>query len=364
MTYQALVEDVHKNILLKRNVVGVGIGQKWTNGQNTKQDSLLVFVNKKIKESLLSPNDKIQKTINGYTVDVVGKSGDFSMLAYTQKVRPLKPGYSCGHLWVTAGTIGGFFKDKEGQIVMLSNNHVLAASNRGVKGNVALQPGIYDNANWQDNIVGNLKYYRPLVGPTETSFDPVKWTGILGYNLEDSAISVVKNPDQIITDYPVIGTPAGFRNDLNISEKVQKVGRTTEYTTGNVIATSAVVTVNYGSMNYLFKDQIITTGMAQGGDSGSVLFDMNKNMVGLLFAGSDSITIFNKIAYPKANYGLELISSKKIKETKSFSLSVNNIIQSTPYDETSLASAIEYAKNQSKNGKTVQIDISYKSEPA
>ena len=363
MTYKALVDDIHKDILTKRNVVGVGVGKKWTNGINTGQDSLVVFVTNKTSKSSLSPKDLVPKTINGHTVDVIGKSGVFSMFGLSQKVRPLKPGYSCGHLWVTAGTIGGFFKDREGQIVMLSNNHVLAASNRGTRGHVALQPGVYDNQNWQNNIVGHLKYYRPLIGKNGRSFDAVKWTEIAGYNLEDCAIATVENPDLISLDYPVIGRPAGFKNDINIGSKVQKVGRTTEYTTGNVIATDAVVTVQYGTTNYLFKDQIVTSGMAQGGDSGSILFDMDKNMVGLLFAGSDTVTIFNKIAYPRASFGLELIDSKQIKETKNLTVTVDGVIQPNKYDENTISSAIEYAKSLSRNDKTVQISLNYKSEP-
>jgi hypothetical protein len=363
MTYKTLVDDVHQDILAKRNVVGVGVGKKWINGVNTGQDSLVVFVTQKINKSSLSPKDLIPQTINGHSVDVVGKSGVFSMFSFSQKVRPLKPGYSCGHLWTTAGTIGGFFKDRDGQIVMLSNNHVLAASNRGVKGNVSLQPGIYDNQNWQNNVVGHLKWYRPLVGQTGKSFDAVKWTEISGYNLEDSAVASVDNPNSIILDYPTIGRPAGFKNDVSIGSKVQKVGRTTEYTTGNVIATDAIVTVQYGTANYIFKDQIVTSGMAQGGDSGSLLFDMDKNIIGLLFAGSDTVTIFNKIAYPRASFGLELIDSKQIKETKNFTMTVDGAVQSNQFDENTLASAIEYAKSLSRNGKVVQITANYRSEP-
>jgi len=36
--------------------------------------------------------------------------------------------------------------------------------------------------------------------------------------------------------------------------------------------------------------------MADGGDSGSALLDMDKNLVGLLFAGSSYITVHNNIA--------------------------------------------------------------------
>jgi hypothetical protein len=364
MTYQALAEDFHTDMLAKKNVVGVGVGKKWTNNKNTGKDSLLVFVKEKVNQSIINTKDLIPKTINGYTVDVVGKSGNFSMLSYTQKTRPLKPGYSCGHLWVTAGTIGGFFKDREGQIVMLSNNHVLACTNRGIRGHVSLQPGIYDDLNWQNNIVGNLKYHRPLVGPNGSSFDAVKWSTITGYNVEDSATALVSNPDMIDLSYPTIGYPVGFRDNVNINEQVQKVGRTTQYTTGNIIATNAIVAVQYGNQNFLFKDQIITSGMAQGGDSGSALFDMDRNIIGLLFAGSNTVTIYNKIAHPRATYGLEIINVNQIKETKSFSLTVDNIVQSTLYNESTLSDAIKYAQKLSRDGKTVQITVNYKSEPA
>ena len=35
--------------------------------------------------------------------------------------------------------------------------------------------------------------------------------------------------------------------------------------------------------------------MSQGGDSGSAVLDQNNHLVGLLFAGSDSSTIINRI---------------------------------------------------------------------
>jgi hypothetical protein len=35
--------------------------------------------------------------------------------------------------------------------------------------------------------------------------------------------------------------------------------------------------------------------MSEGGDSGSALLDTDNNLVGLLFAGSDTTTIFNRI---------------------------------------------------------------------
>jgi hypothetical protein len=35
--------------------------------------------------------------------------------------------------------------------------------------------------------------------------------------------------------------------------------------------------------------------MSQGGDSGAAILDMDRNVVGLLFAGSNAVTIFNPI---------------------------------------------------------------------
>jgi hypothetical protein len=53
--------------------------------------------------------------------------------------------------------------------------------------------------------------------------------------------------------------------------------------------------------------QIITTNMSAGGDSGSLLCDMNENAVGLLFAGSSSITIHNDIRYVQTLLGIRVV---------------------------------------------------------
>ncbi len=54
------------------------------------------------------------------------------------------------------------------------------------------------------------------------------------------------------------------------------------------------VKVNYGGNWAIFRDQIVvsTSGFSAGGDSGSAV-DKNGKFVGLLFAGSDTVTIVN-----------------------------------------------------------------------
>jgi hypothetical protein len=55
--------------------------------------------------------------------------------------------------------------------------------------------------------------------------------------------------------------------------------------------------VSYGSNQVAtFVDQLLAGGsMSQGGDSGSAVLSTNNRLIGLLFAGSTSTTIINRI---------------------------------------------------------------------
>ena len=56
---------------------------------------------------------------------------------------------------------------------------------------------------------------------------------------------------------------------VTMGETIHKIGRTTEYTSGQVVDDSAYGRVNYGGSNYVeFDDVILTTAMLEGGDSG------------------------------------------------------------------------------------------------
>jgi V8-like Glu-specific endopeptidase len=46
--------------------------------------------------------------------------------------------------------------------------------------------------------------------------------------------------------------------------------------------------------------------MSQGGDSGSAVLDNNNRLIGLLFAGSESSTIINRIEHVFSELGLTL----------------------------------------------------------
>ena len=78
---------------------------------------------------------------------------------------------------------------------------------------------------------------------------------------------------------------------------VRKSGRTTAFTSGAISVLDATVVIAYGpQLAATFENQIITTPMSLGGDSGSLLVANNTpQAVGLLFAGSDQATIHNPI---------------------------------------------------------------------
>jgi hypothetical protein len=95
-----------------------------------------------------------------------------------------------------------------------------------------------------------------------------------------------------------IGYTQGWRRKANVAvgTVVKKAGRTTNFTTGRITAINATVDVGYGGGRVArFVDQIITTNMSAGGDSGSLVLSMDNVAVGLLFAGSSVATIANQI---------------------------------------------------------------------
>jgi hypothetical protein len=302
--------NIHNHELLqKQGVCGTGVGHKLVNGKPTGDHAILVFVQKKFSESgvirKFSADELIPSEIDGIPTDVI-EVGRLRKQDFRSRVRPLKPGYSVGHGDITCGTIGGFFTDKDGDPVLLSNNHVLACENKAQAGDLIYQPGPTDMrvaktfTNW-----GNPVSSHPYVG-TLKSFAHLNGNG----NTHDSAImrihdSLIK-ANLIDALYPTINRPISDFGDPTINMPVQKCGRTTGYTTGRVIGLNATFTIEYDFGNATFSDCVVLTNMSQGGDSGSMILDMDTKAVALLFAGSKKVTIASPIRTVRDYYGLQL----------------------------------------------------------
>jgi hypothetical protein len=219
--------------------------------------------------------------------------------------RPVPIGVSTGHPSITAGTIGARVT-AGGQVFALSNNHVYAASNSASLGDPVIQPGSFDGGTVPNDVIGNLYAFAPIVMSTSAN------------NEIDAAIALT-TPDLVGTSTPPdgYGTPQSTTVQASLGMSVQKYGRTTGRTFGQVDAINATVNVCFASPcqrpgnTARFVNQIVITPgtFSAGGDSGSLIVNDNRNPVGLLFAGSTSHTIANPINAVLTYFGVQIDSS-------------------------------------------------------
>lgn len=311
-------EANEQELLALENVVGVAVSLKVTKGKPTDKRSLTVFVAAKKPKTQLPNEAVVPAEVEGVPTDVV-EVGHVRPLVFTARLRPALPGYSLGHHDITAGTFGCLVRDIRrcccelepecgchptreecrGDYLVLSNNHVLAASNQGRPGDLVLQPGPFDGGVFPADGIATLERFEPLV------------FGSAGYNLVDAAVARPTHSRNVTASIIGVVIPNGVGQAL-LGQQVVKAGRTTQVTTGVVIAVNATIVVGpYPGGFAQFRHQIVTTGMGAPGDSGSLLMDRDLNAVGLLFAGSAEITIFNHIADVEAALGVRPLAATR-----------------------------------------------------
>ncbi len=316
----AEVKRLHTSKLFgSKNVVACGVGFKETGGKLTDEPCIVVSVRKKLPKEQLTARDFIPQTLDAVKTDVQ-ESGVFRALqvgagpGLKGRYRPAMPGVSCGHVDVSAGTFGCLVRRGK-RVFILSNNHVLANVNKASKGDAIIQPGQYDGGTNGDRIAV-LEAWVPLQMGVQESTCPwaktlanvlnalakaVGSTSRLGTwqekpaeNLVDCAIARPLSADLVRPDILEIGAPQGVGVGV-LGMAVQKMGRTTGYTTGRITQVDVTVQVDYAGQMVTFVDQFMATGMSAGGDSGSAVLDMERKVIGLLFAGSEAATLINPI---------------------------------------------------------------------
>src|SRR5437773_6419056 len=235
----------------------------------------------------------------------------------TQRQRPAPMGFSVGHPAITAGTIGARVRDALGRVYILSNNHVLANSNGANLGDPEYQPGPFDGGTAADQIatLSDFQVISFAANGTNTidAAIALSTTAVLdnatpaddGYSMPNSTIFGDANGDGLFDD----------RNAL-LGLNVQKYGRTTKLTRGQITGINATVTICYAVSGFTctktarYVDQLLISpgGFSGGGDSGSLIItdDANLNPVGLLFAGSSSVTIANRIDLVLNRFGVTI----------------------------------------------------------
>jgi hypothetical protein len=190
-----------------------------------------------------------------------------------------------------AATLGAIVA-KGGKHYILSNNHVLAGGNKLRNGAPIFQPGLRDkNAPGQDRVANKVDCAIALLLP-ETEWDPV----------------VLPRVKQLKSGTP-IRAATGMR--------VEKVGRSTGYTTGTIEDVNLTLKVGYDLGTLTFVDQILIKGdgtksFGAGGDSGSLVVDRkSKRPAGLIFAGgSGRYAIANHVSDVLERLGVTIVARR------------------------------------------------------
>ena len=223
----------------------------------------------------------------------------------TSRARPAPVGFSIGHPSITAGTLGARVVDATGTVYILSNNHVIANSNNASIGDPVLQPGPFDGGTSADSLAWLF------------DFQAINFSG--GSNTMDAGVArtVAGNVGFATPSDDAYGAPSsrvfgdgngdGIIDNKNqlLDLNVMKYGRTTGFTTAEISEINVTVSVCYQTRGPFqcakaatFTDQIgiESSSFSAGGDSGSLIVSQSgKNPVGLLFAGSSTRTLANRV---------------------------------------------------------------------
>lgn len=231
---------------------------------------------------------------------------------------PISLGTSGGNIhdqtrkYCCSGTLGALVQ-RGSTYYILSNNHILARTNKGRAGEEVSQPGL-------------IECYCELcyqIVATLSDFVPVSFAR-RRTNVVDAAIAQII-PGQVKTtgDILDISPISGSTVLPTLGLPIQKSGRTTGRTFGTIAAIDATIFVKYPprcspalGRTATFVNQIRIDGapFSAGGDSGSLILDLasSPNAVGLLFAGTGTTTFCNPIDDVLAALGVSLVGTASI----------------------------------------------------
>lgn len=302
------------------NFTGCGIGFRRRGGTLTDEPAVVAMVINKRPASIVSRGRLLPEavTIDGqpYKVDVV-KAGPLSFSALTSQraqaaadsagpvtgtMRPPLQGCSISNFNNGAtGTFGCLVTDNgDGTWCVLSSHHVLARDGLAASGELIIQPGAQDGGiealgiallkrsiaigtgtNIVDAAVAQLidqnntsqAVADGLMGPISPSHPAV------GMVVADDSQSCGRNCFLSRMDYTLgsldVTLAAATAGSIavvvpSVGMNIEKVGRTTGYTSSTIDATGVQVKVNNGTIAYTLSDLIWTQAFSLQGDSGAV----------------------------------------------------------------------------------------------
>ncbi|OAT82959.1 hypothetical protein [Desulfotomaculum copahuensis] len=331
--YRRALKKSLGTLLKLPHVTGAGYGLKNVGLERTKRPALIIFVEKKLPAAELRREQLVPDKINGLETDVI-EIGRVRLLDMRSgRERPARPGVSIGHYKITAGTFGAVVKDKStGERLILSNNHILANATDGRDGRAqigdpVLQPGPHDGGQAKDRIAALLRF-SPLLRSVQEIECPVAAAVVRagnlalrtirpnyelkmlkryqGANIIDAAVARPDDPGLIDEQIMEIGRLEGVA-ETEPGGAVRKSGRTSGLSEGTVTALGVTLEVEIGENDKgWFTDQVVSDMLSRPGDSGSLVLDTENRAAGLLFAGSEKYTVFNRIDQVLSRLELEL----------------------------------------------------------
>jgi len=207
-------------------------------------------------------------------------------------------------------------------LIIISNNHVLANLTNGYDeragvGDAILQPGLYDGGDIGTGVIGHLTRFVPIHSEIASSqcriankfeewlnkcvkvFQPRYRIKVLReterINYVDCAVAAPVDDDAIKAEIINIGAVRGTKK-ATVGMVVKKSGRSSGLTSSVVLATEVTCQVSLSHFEYaIFSGQILAGPMSMPGDSGSLVLTEDNYAVGLLFAGSEQVTILCQI---------------------------------------------------------------------
>lgn len=332
------------------NVVALGYGHKYTDGEDTGELGVVFFVKQKLPLSEIPPDEVLPATVeaggvtyktdvqeNDLQVDLVSNCyqyGDASSADFRGGYRPLKSGTSFSNYisgQSSAGTMGGLFLDTtDNTVVAVTCAHVMttdyslninkpnntAAYAADQSGQVAYQPGTLDGGlslGESLGMVGFLKRYSVTRTDGSTNTTDIAVVGIRGNSAVTPLVDATSRTQYGSSGVPPIATSAEINSLLTAPKPVlEKSARSTGYTGGtscpiyitglgvmlnvSVPVQNTYLTALYNNILMFRYADLDANGKAYGnvlgpGDSGALLianFNGTKKIVGVCFASGTS----------------------------------------------------------------------------
>jgi hypothetical protein len=195
------------------------------------------------------------------------------------------------------GTFGSAVT-RDGALHILSNNHILARSGSATAGEDDVQPGLIDTS--------------CQASPNNVVADFIGNVVPLGTANVDVGLALARSGAVNTSGYIMdIGVPSSLIRAADsslINAPIVKSGRTTGCSSGTVTSINTNVSIQYQKgcnqgkkFTISYTNQIATTNISAGGDSGSlILTQSGLQPAALLYAGSSTTTIGNPAADVKA----------------------------------------------------------------